>query len=712
MRGTDAGRTSILNEGRDVAVPPIAVSARAVGRRVIAAIGVDRYRHRHWRALSNAVSDAVGATALFQRLGFDEVAPPLLDARATGDAIEALVTDELNSLGARDSLIVFFAGHGSTRSQRVGGHDVRTGYLIPVDADPDRVASWIEIEPWLRRISKLPPRHILVILDACASGIALSGVKWGRGSGSLIAPPFATANERPSRVVITSALDDEQAMDTGPVPGHSLFTGCLIEALTGGVKPVGQQDGREVIIGSALGHYLRTRVQDYPGRPGWKQTPDHGTFDYDARGEMLIPVLAGDMPVAASAGPGRDSVARFTEVAAAEPVPAGPASIGPPSEPAPPPSEPAPPPSEPAPPPSELAMIEAAAIDALALEAAEIEALAIAVMTNDAAGTQPEARPPDATLRPPQAEPVEGVAADPRSVATETAPSAPRSLHRRRSPSAETPARRDEIALETEPRTPRSLHRRRAVLATDTPEQATAPQVKPRPHRRGLSSPNTAASVDPTPRVAWWSRRLGRSLIVSGVALVALGGLALALATRDTADAGTASLPEAKAPGGSVASVQEPPGAPAVPRMTPSAGPATGAEPKRAAVRSVNAPAASGAVAAGARQSASAPPPGPDTAMQAAGGPTGRPAAASLPASRARVAVAPAPSNRICPTWISRPTGAEVAWSAGRATVPAQLALPCDTEVTLTVSRLHYVTAKRPVTARVGGKPINVRLQK
>src|SRR5262245_45436615 len=207
-------RMTILRESRDVVAVPTPTQAPATGRLVIATIGIDRYRH--WRTLTNAVGDAMGAAALFRQLGFQEVVPPLLDDRATGGAIEALVADELTSLRADDSLIVFYAGHGGTRTQRVGQREVCTGYLIPVDGgDAGRVTSWIEIDPWLRRIAKLPPRHILVILDACFSGIALSSaIKWGRDSGTLNGLPFATTNSRPSRLVITSALDDELAMDS------------------------------------------------------------------------------------------------------------------------------------------------------------------------------------------------------------------------------------------------------------------------------------------------------------------------------------------------------------------------------------------------------------------------------------------------------------------------------------------------------------------
>jgi hypothetical protein len=346
-------------------VVPTPEPAPATGRHVIVAIGIDRYRH--WRPLNNAVSDVVGAMTLFQRLGFEPVVPPLLDDHATGRAIDALVSDELTELHPSDSLIVFYAGHGGARTQRVAGRDVRTGYLVPVDGtnEPNRVKSWIELEPWLRRIAKLPPRHILVILDACFSGIALSSaIKWGRDSDALLDLPFATANARTSRLVITSALDDERALDSGPAPGHSLFTGCLIEALTGGVRPVGMRAGRPVIVGSEIGRYVRHRVQTYEGRPGWRQTPDHGTFDFDERGEMLIPVLLGDVTALSPPELARGSADRI----AARPAAAAP--------------------------PASVLAVEAAAIEGMALDAAPVETAASeAVAIPAAPGAERAAQP-------------------------------------------------------------------------------------------------------------------------------------------------------------------------------------------------------------------------------------------------------------------------------------------------------------------------------
>jgi hypothetical protein len=130
----------------------------------------------------------------------------------------------------------------------------------------------------------------------------------------LQALPFAALQVRQSRLIITSALDDELALDSGPVDGHSLFTGCLIEGLTGGLPGDVVWNGRPVITGSQIAQYVRQRVQTYPGRPGWRQTPDFGCFDFDDRGEMLIPVLISVRSGVAAPKPVRQQTGERTEI--------------------------------------------------------------------------------------------------------------------------------------------------------------------------------------------------------------------------------------------------------------------------------------------------------------------------------------------------------------------------------------------------------------
>ena len=116
------------------------------GRNAVAVIGINRYAA--WPGLHNAVSDARGAMELFVRLGFEPVAT-LIDHAATENAMRHLVTGDLARLGPDDSLVLFFAGHGFTRTHQFPNAVVKTGYIIPIDggpADDNHAATWVRLD--------------------------------------------------------------------------------------------------------------------------------------------------------------------------------------------------------------------------------------------------------------------------------------------------------------------------------------------------------------------------------------------------------------------------------------------------------------------------------------------------------------------------------------------------------------------------------------
>ena len=296
--------------GRDVNwVPAPVLSAVRTGRSIVTVIGINEYSR--WPKLTNAVADATGIAQLFVQLGFVEVVPRLLDAEATGNALRRLVTDDLSRLSPDDNLVLFFAGHGHTHTTKLGDTSIKTGYVIPVDASSvgGQVATWVRLDSWLSDVSRLPPRHILVIIDACHSGVALGAlVKWRAA-----VPPTGTTEElqrRLSRRIITSALDDQIAMDSGPYPQHSLFTGCLMEGLRGGLAG----RGRSVVTGSEIGLYVQQRVSTYPYSA---QTPDFGALEHDDRGELVVPIMPPNpAPDVVSAEPTPGPLSPLVEISA------------------------------------------------------------------------------------------------------------------------------------------------------------------------------------------------------------------------------------------------------------------------------------------------------------------------------------------------------------------------------------------------------------
>ncbi len=264
-------------------VPPGLGGRTVEGRRFISVIGIDQYRT--WDRLDNAVNDARGVLAAFEQHGFISIAAPLLNEAATGDALRRLPGSLKPELGKSDSLVVFFAGHGRTITDQIPeGHAVSTGYLIPVDAGRNErdAHTWEPIDSWLTAIAKLPALHIFVILDSCHSGIALSrGIQY-RGVGVRTEGASAPTYERCSRRVLTSAADTEQAMDGGPIAGHSVFTGYLIEALHSGSRA---WQGFSAVGVRDIADYVRRRVQEYSD---FKQVPDTGVLEFHNSGELFL----------------------------------------------------------------------------------------------------------------------------------------------------------------------------------------------------------------------------------------------------------------------------------------------------------------------------------------------------------------------------------------------------------------------------------------
>lgn len=257
-------------------------SEAGAGRRIIITIGIDKYNN--WPQLKTAVSDAREfARLLTDKFGFQTVEKELLDQDATKESIVALFEDRLRrELNKDDNVIIFFAGHGTTRNDEIGGE---TGYLVPVGAaapgSNERWNDYVPMDQLLESIGKLPARHILVILDSCHSGFALGkSMQLFRD-----APRYERdLTSHISRKVITSARQSQLASDNGPVPNHSLFTGLLLQGLEWGKADL---DGNGVVTSSELGLYIQQAVGTASAS---QQTPDFGSFYFDDRGEMVVPL--------------------------------------------------------------------------------------------------------------------------------------------------------------------------------------------------------------------------------------------------------------------------------------------------------------------------------------------------------------------------------------------------------------------------------------
>ncbi len=212
-------------------------------------IGINDYRSR---PLRYAVPDAEAVAGALLGLGFtaDSVFS-LHNAEATRQNTHDLLSVEMaRKAGTQDRLLVFFAGHGRTVTPPSGP---QLGYLVPIDADEDRITStgisMSEIWTWSNLI---PAKHILFVMDCCHSGLA--AIRAG-GLSPLHPDYFAKIISQRVRQIITAGEADQQVIEDS---GQGLFMRLFIQALRGDADIL----GRGYVTGSDLGQYLTLRVYE------------------------------------------------------------------------------------------------------------------------------------------------------------------------------------------------------------------------------------------------------------------------------------------------------------------------------------------------------------------------------------------------------------------------------------------------------------------
>jgi uncharacterized caspase-like protein/peptidoglycan/xylan/chitin deacetylase (PgdA/CDA1 family) len=237
-------------------------------------IGINDYSK--WPKLQYAVSDADALRqTLVERFGFaSERIITLEDAGATRSAILSAFHDKLgkNQLQKNDRVLVFFAGHGATRKLNSGRE---VGYIIPVDADPNELASDAIPMTEIQNIAEsLVAKHVLFVMDACYSGLGLAR----GGSGG-----FMRENaKRLGRQMLTAGGADQMVADGGP-SGHSIFTWTVLQGLDGKAD----LNGDGLITATELAAYVAPAVAGVS-----LQTPAFGSLPGSEGGDFVFEVPA------------------------------------------------------------------------------------------------------------------------------------------------------------------------------------------------------------------------------------------------------------------------------------------------------------------------------------------------------------------------------------------------------------------------------------
>ncbi len=236
---------SVLEVQGEATIPLSPTGHEISGNQWLFVIGINTYNE--WPHLSTSVKDAkVVKDVLLRRYYFDEYhVIELYDEEATRRNILSKLRYLTRRVGPKDSVVVFFAGHGGAGPGR------GEGSWIPVEGSVNDRSSWItnqEISNYLTA-DAIKAKHVLLIVDSCFSGSFYSG---HRGRLPRVTEKLITqAYKHTSRQVITSGGLKPVTVDG--FSNNSVFTDFLVKGLEGNSAPF--------LITSGLFKIIKTGVE-------------------------------------------------------------------------------------------------------------------------------------------------------------------------------------------------------------------------------------------------------------------------------------------------------------------------------------------------------------------------------------------------------------------------------------------------------------------
>lgn len=184
-------------------------------------------------SLSTPFADADALTAvLSEDYGFateitldNGKTAPLVLKDPTKRDIEVVLHQLGKIAGAKDTVLIFFAGHG------VFEPVTSIAYWVPSDAEAGFEPSYLSASDISAAIQRIQAGHVILISDSCYSGALLRG---GEGEKQTIeegqrVQALLKMQSRKSRIVITSG-NNEPVADLGG-DGHSVFARALLTGL-------------------------------------------------------------------------------------------------------------------------------------------------------------------------------------------------------------------------------------------------------------------------------------------------------------------------------------------------------------------------------------------------------------------------------------------------------------------------------------------------
>lgn len=138
-------------------------------------------------------------------------------------AIELLLFDISRVAGPKDTVLIYYAGHGSYEPQ------TGNAYWIPSDAIAQVPPTYVAMRPVTDNLKRLKANNVLLVADSCYAGAIRSGVIEGGEIGGKRAEVLKKMLNKRSRMLITSG-NVEPVLDQGG-QGHSIFARAFLTGL-------------------------------------------------------------------------------------------------------------------------------------------------------------------------------------------------------------------------------------------------------------------------------------------------------------------------------------------------------------------------------------------------------------------------------------------------------------------------------------------------
>jgi hypothetical protein len=241
---------------KDLMPPPqtFAAQSNSFGNYHALVIGNENYQY--WEPLQSPLDDAEAvAEVLKRKYGFKVT----LLKNATRSQVFRSLANYRKSLKENDNLLIYYSGHGSWDSAN------QQGYWIPIDGTKDDISNYISATDITDQLSVIPARQVLVVADACYSGVLVKSV----------AEQAIAAENRNLQLDQLAQLKSRKAMSSGNIRQvldggagkHSIFAKQFLDALENRNQPF---PARELYA------EIAPRVKEAAEGFGEQQEPQYG----------------------------------------------------------------------------------------------------------------------------------------------------------------------------------------------------------------------------------------------------------------------------------------------------------------------------------------------------------------------------------------------------------------------------------------------------